>query len=210
MATQTLDLNFMSLPKTTPILDAIIDAARGGVSVRLLLNDSALFAQAGKGRPAAPKSTVSQPTSNEPVPTDAPQKKPSQPRVDAQVEMAKFVLRLATCDQIPIDARIINARPIEITYIHNKGMILDGDKVLVSSINGTANSMENNREVAVFVQSSDAAQYYGAFFESDWNNSPMMDISDELAKNPCRRELIIPSASGPLGFFPGASFGGGT
>ncbi len=208
-ATHTLDMNFMSLPKTTPILDAIIDAARSGTSVRLLLNDSALFAQAGKGQSAASKPAFVPTASSALMPAKAPYKRPWQPRVDAQVEMAKFVLRLATCDNIPIDARIINAKPVEITYIHNKGMILDGDKVLVSSINGTANSMENNREVAVFVESPDAAKYYGEFFESDWNNSPVMDISAELAKNPCRRELIIPSATGPLGFFPGTSFGDG-
>lgn len=195
---RSLDLNFMSFPKNTPILGALVAGARRGVVTRVLLNDSKLFAQLGKNKKF------------EPAKTSAPQapRPPTAPKIDPQVETAKLLMRFAYCDHLPIDARIINAKPVEITYIHNKGMILDGERVLVSSINGTTNSMENNREVAVLVESPDAARYYGDFFEFDWTRSPALDISKDIERNPCNRFLVNPSASGPAGFFPTVSSSG--
>ncbi len=184
-----IDLNFMSLPKDSYILGTLVEAARRGVNTRLLLNDGKSFGANGKGKPIL-------------AAADA-QKRPSwQPKIDPQVLTAQFALRLAHCDHLPLDARIIDTRAAEITYIHNKGMIVDEEKVLVSSINGTQNSMDNNREVAVLVQSPDAARYYGEFFELDWSRSPAMSISEDLVKYPCHHELVQPAAAGPEGFFP--------
>ena len=56
-----------------------------------------------------------------------------------------------------------------LTKLHNKGMIVDGDQVLISSINWNFNSPNNNREAGVIIQSPEAAGYYAAVFSSDWN-----------------------------------------
>lgn len=50
---------------------------------------------------------------------------------------------------------------------HSKAMIIDGRKVLVSSINWNRNSVMNNREAAVVIEGN-AVEYYQAVFEADW------------------------------------------
>ena len=195
-AQRRLDLNFMSLPKDSYIINTLIDGAKRGVATRLLLNDSKAFGHGGGNRPRRPLSPA----------TGAQAQPPRPEKPDAQVETVKFALRLAHCDRLPLDARIVDVRATEITYIHNKGMIVDENKALVSSINGTQNSMDNNREVAVFVESSDAARYYSEFFDLDWARSPTLDISDDLARNPCISAATEPPAPSRIGIF-GLFFG---
>ena len=212
-----IDLNFMSLPKDSPILGSLVEAARRGVTTRLLLNDMKLFSNSGKSRPTSAVLTANSSSSASNAASGslgaAPPpaaRRPSMPKRDPQVETAKFARRLAACEKIPIDARIIDAQPIEITYIHNKGIILDTEKVLISSINGTQNSMDNNREVAVLVNSTAAAQYYGQLFDSDWDQSPVIDISRDLALFPCAGTSVLPSevpAGSILGFLTGVITG---
>lgn len=55
-----------------------------------------------------------------------------------------------------------------LTKLHNKGMIVDGGQVLISSINWNFNSPNNNREAGVIIQSPEAAGYYAAVFAYDW------------------------------------------
>jgi phosphatidylserine/phosphatidylglycerophosphate/cardiolipin synthase-like enzyme len=43
---------------------------------------------------------------------------------------------------------------MNVDYIHNKGMIIDQDKTLISSINWNQNSVDNNREAAVVLIST--------------------------------------------------------
>lgn len=56
-----------------------------------------------------------------------------------------------------------------LTKLHNKGMIVDGEHVLISSINWNFNSPNNNREAGVIIHSREAAGYYTAVFSADWN-----------------------------------------
>ncbi len=53
--------------------------------------------------------------------------------------------------------------------IHNKGMIVDGCKVLISSINWGENSVRNNREIGVIIENEDIAAYFEQIFWYDWN-----------------------------------------
>ncbi len=48
-------------------------------------------------------------------------------------------------------------------------MIVDGEYVLISSINWNYNSPNNNREAGLIIQSTEAAKYYTAVFSYDWN-----------------------------------------
>jgi phosphatidylserine/phosphatidylglycerophosphate/cardiolipin synthase-like enzyme len=54
------------------------------------------------------------------------------------------------------------------TANHNKGIIADGKLVLVSSINYSDNSIENNREAGVIIENEDVAQWYQEIFDFDW------------------------------------------
>lgn len=51
--------------------------------------------------------------------------------------------------------------------LHNKGLIADG-AVVVGSLNGNLHSRAQNREVALVVESPQAAAYFGAIFDADW------------------------------------------
>jgi len=53
---------------------------------------------------------------------------------------------------------------------HNKGMVIDQDTVLISSINWNANSPLQNREVGVIVENQNLGEYYSNIFLEDWRD----------------------------------------
>jgi phosphatidylserine/phosphatidylglycerophosphate/cardiolipin synthase-like enzyme len=54
--------------------------------------------------------------------------------------------------------------------VHNKGMVVDGSRTLVSSQNwSTAGTLEN-RDAGVIIDSSRVAAYFDAIFQHDWDN----------------------------------------
>ncbi len=53
---------------------------------------------------------------------------------------------------------------------HNKLIIIDGQVVLLSSINFGENAFTNNREAGMVIKNSNAAAYYTSIFEADWND----------------------------------------
>ncbi|MBI3535711.1 MAG: hypothetical protein HY072_09545 [Deltaproteobacteria bacterium] len=152
-AREHLELEFMSLPSTwlkssgtriqSPIVSALIAAAKRGVEVKVLLNNEWVF---------SPKQ-----------PPNAP---PKPNMVTAQLLQA-----YAKCYNFPIAAKIVDEKALGITYIHNKGMLIDSEKAFINSINGTQNSVVANREVGVVLESPDAANYYEKAFQIDWEKS---------------------------------------
>ena len=58
--------------------------------------------------------------------------------------------------------------PTWFAELHNKGIIVDGRIVLVSSINYSDNSIEDNREAGVIIENEDIAQWYLEVFDFDW------------------------------------------
>lgn len=169
-AQRNLEVQHMNLPSTwrdddfelftNPLLEGLVRAARRGVQVRVLLNDENAFnsSPAGQG-PERSGERAGAPAGQ------AAKKRPNETTV-------ALIQTLAHCENLPIQARIIDTKAAGLTYIHNKGMLADGRRALVSSINGTRNSFENNREVAVLLDSPDAAKYYGEAFDFDWRLSP--------------------------------------
>ena len=85
-------------------------------------------------------------------------------------EMVAFINAYAQQAGIPLEARLFDARRPGITKIHNKGVIVDGQAVLVSSINWNENSPMNNREAGVIIEHPDAAAYYLRVFNEDWRS----------------------------------------
>ena len=160
-ARNTLDLEFMSLPSNwrtpvkgqSPLVTELIRAAQRGVRVRVLLNDDTVFDKSA---------SASDPSDDE---TDPPEPlKPNQVTVN-------LLQSIGSSEHVSLSARIVDIKAVGITYIHNKGITVDGTKVLVSSINGTSNSIMNNREVGIILTSPDAAQYFGNAFAFDWAQS---------------------------------------
>jgi hypothetical protein len=61
---------------------------------------------------------------------------------------------------------------------HNKGIIVDGRIVLISSINYSDNSIENNREAGVIIENEDVARWYQDIFDFDWGIAGFDHIND--------------------------------
>jgi phosphatidylserine/phosphatidylglycerophosphate/cardiolipin synthase-like enzyme len=160
-ANSTLDIEEMSLPQNwrevsgkdsqlSPLVSALIDAGRRGVTIRVLLNDDSVFSPPGSENP----------------------KKPN-------LQTVQYLKKTAREKKLPISAKIVNIKQVGITYIHNKGIIVDGQRVLISSINGTQNSIMNNREVGIILESQDAAKYFDRAFDLDWAKSGSATTEDE-------------------------------
>jgi phosphatidylserine/phosphatidylglycerophosphate/cardiolipin synthase-like enzyme len=60
--------------------------------------------------------------------------------------------------------------------IHAKGAIVDGETVLVGSLNWNAHAARENREVVLALQGREAADHYGRVFEADWRGGRGPDL----------------------------------
>jgi cardiolipin synthase len=123
----------------SPVLEALLDKARQGVPVKILLDSTYYEMDPDKS------------TSN--------------------YNTIVYVNDVAGEEGIPIEARGMDLDGHGIAMLHNKGMIIDSGKVLVSSINWNENSIMNNREVGIIIE-GEAARYYEDVFYSDWGDEP--------------------------------------
>ncbi len=141
-ATRTVDIeqayikNY-SRGSPNPYLQEAIEAARRGVSVRVLL-DSSWFNTEGS---------------------------------EDNDEMAAYINRVARSEGIPLSARCADLKRNNLDKIHNKGVIVDGSRVLISSINWNEQSPSFNREAGVIIDHPGSGAYYLSVFEDDWNAS---------------------------------------
>jgi phosphatidylserine/phosphatidylglycerophosphate/cardiolipin synthase-like enzyme len=86
-------------------------------------------------------------------------------------EMAALITRIGTTEHLPLEGRCANLQVSNLEKIHNKGLIVDGQRVLVSSINWNSNSPNFNREAGVIIEHPGVARYFLNVFEDDWNGS---------------------------------------
>jgi phosphatidylserine/phosphatidylglycerophosphate/cardiolipin synthase-like enzyme len=84
-------------------------------------------------------------------------------------EMVALINRIGVSERIPLEARCADLATNKIDKIHNKGMIVDAQYVLVSSINWNSNSPNFNREAGVIIDHPGVADYFLDVFEDDWN-----------------------------------------
>ncbi len=84
-------------------------------------------------------------------------------------EMAALINRIAVTENLPLEARLADLATSRFEKVHNKGVIVDGRRVLVSSINWNSNSPNFNREAGVIIDHPGVGQYFSAVFEDDWN-----------------------------------------
>jgi phosphatidylserine/phosphatidylglycerophosphate/cardiolipin synthase-like enzyme len=104
-------------------------------------------------------------------------------KVDPKNTDSVSKLNQAAASGLPIEARVANLKAMGVTYIHNKGALVDGQRTLISSINWDENSIESNRETALVVTSPDVYNFYLTTFQSDWNNSATPDTSGDYGNN---------------------------
>jgi phosphatidylserine/phosphatidylglycerophosphate/cardiolipin synthase-like enzyme len=74
----------------------------------------------------------------------------------------------AAAADLPIETRLATPGD-DFEKIHAKGVVLDGNRTIIGSINWNENSVQNNREVALLLEGERAAAYFEAVFESDWS-----------------------------------------
>lgn len=122
----------------SPLFRAVVSAARRGVKVRILMTDETLFYP------------------------------PNAPATSKNRSTAKLFNYIAQQDRLPIQAQVADLRAESISHIHNKGVLVDGTKTLISSINWNRNSVTNNREAAVLITSREVHDHYARLFETDW------------------------------------------
>ena len=86
-------------------------------------------------------------------------------------EMVGVINRIAAAEGLPLEARLADLEANNLAKIHNKGVVVDGRAVLVSSINWNANSPAFNREAGVIIEHPGIAAYYTRVFQDDWDAS---------------------------------------
>ena len=55
--------------------------------------------------------------------------------------------------------------------VHNKGFVIDGETVVVSSQNFSPAGISDNRDAGVILESKQVAQYFQPIFDADWSDS---------------------------------------
>ncbi len=83
-------------------------------------------------------------------------------------EAVRRLNRLAAERGLPLEARLFPGDPRGVVKIHNKGLLVDGNRVWVSSMNWNEASAFANREAALLVDSHEVATVFQRAFEEDW------------------------------------------
>lgn len=87
---------------------------------------------------------------------------------DAIVERLNRRARNETLD---LEARLLVPRG-RIERLHNKGLVVDGSAVLVSSMNWAHGSATENREIGIILNDPDLASVFEASYLADWEGRP--------------------------------------
>jgi len=100
-------------------------------------------------------------------------------------ELVDLINGMAAAEGLPLEARCAYLGPEGVEKIHNKGVIVDREQVLVSSINWNMNSPTFNREAGVIIHHPGVGEYYSLVFESDWE----MAGQKETVRGPDRMKI---------------------
>ncbi|WP_049903107.1 phospholipase D-like domain-containing protein [Halococcus agarilyticus] len=81
--------------------------------------------------------------------------------------LADWLNRKAEAENLTLDAKVADPGD-RFEKIHAKGVIIDREAAVVGSLNWNNNSADQNREVAVVLEGTEAGEYYGKVFDADW------------------------------------------
>lgn len=79
----------------------------------------------------------------------------------SQWQNSQWMERLQAAGIDTADVKIQNG-------VHNKGFIIDGETVVISSQNWSGDGTLRNRDAGLIISSRDVAQYFAQIFEEDW------------------------------------------
>jgi cardiolipin synthase A/B len=96
-------------------------------------------------------------------------------------EMAAVIAGIARREGLPLEVRVGWPADLGVRCIHNKGVIVDGERVLVSSINWNENSPAFNREAGVIIEHPGVAGYFTEAFTQDWSRAAGGYRTDDTA-----------------------------
>lgn len=126
-------LNWSSYPNL--YLESVIDAARRGCEVKILLDGKYVSNEINK---------------------------------QDNLDTVAYVNGIARRENLNLEAKALVFEKNYLAKIHNKGIVVDGEKVLISSINWNYNSVAKNREAGVIIENRDTAKYFEDVFIFDW------------------------------------------
>ncbi|MFW6196202.1 MAG: phospholipase D-like domain-containing protein [Thermoplasmatota archaeon] len=92
-------------------------------------------------------------------------------------DFVEYINNYSENNDLKIEGRLVN-RYHGLSKSHNKGMIIDGEKVLISSINWNLHSINNNREVGIIVERRDTATFFNEIFLHDWKKDLIKPIPE--------------------------------
>jgi hypothetical protein len=78
--------------------------------------------------------------------------------------------------------------------IHNKGIVVDNKRVLISSQNWSGDGFLRNRDAGLIIDDKDIAGYYGAIFLDDWNKRARPALAETASAI-----IALPGESVPRG-----------
>jgi phosphatidylserine/phosphatidylglycerophosphate/cardiolipin synthase-like enzyme len=79
---------------------------------------------------------------------------------------------------------------------HNKGIVVDSKRVLVSSQNYSADGVRFNRDAGLLIDQPDVAKYYGKIFEYDWEHRAYQQDPGERGAMPLLPEVAAAAPAG--------------
>lgn len=105
-----------------------------------------------------------------------------------------YVRGIAADEGLNLDAKFIDIEGTGLNKTHNKGVIVNRNKVLISSVNWNEYSPTNNREVGLIIENEDVAGFYTDVFFYGWydgslpicpefeQSEVLYDVSEETGK----------------------------
>ncbi|WP_135820074.1 phospholipase D-like domain-containing protein [Halostella litorea] len=81
--------------------------------------------------------------------------------------LVRWLNDLADREGLDLEARVADPRS-RYGKIHAKGVVVDGRRVVLGSVNWNNNSLRENREVALVLVGDDVGAYYARLFRADW------------------------------------------
>ncbi|MEK6851523.1 MAG: phospholipase D-like domain-containing protein [Candidatus Thermoplasmatota archaeon] len=85
-------------------------------------------------------------------------------------ETVAYLGGIAEAEGLDLETKLVDLGRHDLTRLHNKGFVVDGRTVLVSSINWNRDSPTANREAGLLVENPDVAAFFEAAFAWDWRD----------------------------------------
>ncbi|MDI6916748.1 MAG: phospholipase D-like domain-containing protein [Thermoplasmatales archaeon] len=92
------------------------------------------------------------------------------------LDTVAYINQVAEEKNLTLQAKLVYIK--NLSKIHNKGVIVDGNKTLISSINWGRSAVIENREAGVIIKNRDVAEYFTSAFFYDWNTGNETENED--------------------------------